>query len=170
MQPPACGAAARQSPFRRGRPDRRETVVSTLILHRSAARPERRLRHRVEWKTGSSRHALNGLNGSPRPGGWISILSSDAKRGGAATRSPSSLQSAKLGELLLRGIDHPLFGTNLLGDCKLRLRFGRVSQAEQSLDERCTNPVFLLSSFFLAFAPYAFYEQLRAYSDDALAH
>src|SRR5262245_57028207 len=69
MQPPACGEAGRQSPFRRGRPDQRETVVSMLVLHRSAARPERRLRRRVEWKTGSSRHALNRLNGYPRPDG-----------------------------------------------------------------------------------------------------
>src|SRR5262245_1380977 len=67
MQLPACGAAGPQSPFRRGRPDRRETVVSTLVPRRSAARPERRLRHRVEWKTGSSRHALNRLNGYRRP-------------------------------------------------------------------------------------------------------
>src|SRR5262249_52837149 len=170
MQPPACGAAGRQSPFRRGRPDRRETVVSTLVPRRSAARPERRLRHRVEWKTGSSRQALNRLNGYRCSEGRISTLSSDAKRGGPGTRSPSSLQSAKLGELLLRGIDHPLFGSNLLGDYKLRLRFDRVFQAEQSFDERCTNPIFFFSLFILVFALNAFGEQSHANSDDALAH
>src|SRR5262249_6985393 len=104
------------------------------------------------------------------PTGRISILSSDAKRGGPGTRSPSSLQSAKLGELLLRGIDHPLFGSNLLGDCKLRLRFGRVSPGKQSLDEPCTNPIFFFSPFILVFALDAFGEQSHANSDDALAH
>ena len=97
-------------------------------------------------------------------------MSSDAERGGPGTRSPSSLQSAKLAELLLRGIDHPLFGASVLGDCKLRLRFGGVSQAEQSFDERCTNPIFLFSPFVLVFALNAFREQSRANSDDALAH
>src|SRR5262249_62294249 len=99
-QPPACGAAGRQSPCRRGRLDQRETVQSTLVPHQSAGRPERRLRHRVEWKTGPSRHALNRLNGYSRPTVRIRILSSDPKLSEPAARSPSSLQSTKLGELL----------------------------------------------------------------------
>jgi hypothetical protein len=85
-------------------------------------------------------------------------------------RSALSLQSAKLSELLLRRIDHPSLGSSLLGNCKLCLRLGGVSQAKQSFDERCTNPIFLLSLFVLVFTPYAFCQQSRANSDDALAH
>src|SRR5262245_39503385 len=70
---------------------------------------------------------------------------------------------------LAGGIDHPPFGRSLLGDCKLCLRFGHVSQAEQSFGERCTNPIFFFSPFILVFALNAVREQLRANSHDALA-
>src|SRR5439155_11890317 len=85
-------------------------------------------------------------------------------------RSPLSLQSAKLRKLLFCRIDHPRFRSCLFGNCELCLRFGGISQPEQSFDQRCTDPIFLLAFFVLAFAPYAFCEQLCANSDDALAH
>src|SRR5262245_30422630 len=75
-------------------------------------------------------------------------------------RSPLSLQSTKHRQLLLGRTDHPRFRSCLFGTCELCLRFGSFSQTEQSFDQRCLNPIFLLSSFSLAFALYAFCEQL----------
>src|SRR5262249_15539738 len=85
-------------------------------------------------------------------------------------RSLLLLQSAKLRYLLFCRIDHPRFKSCPLGNCELCLRFSSFSQAKQSFDQGCTNPIFLVALFVLAFDPYPFSEQLRAYSDDALAH
>src|SRR5262249_47732672 len=90
--------------------------------------------------------------------------------GAPGTGSPPSGRSGKLGGMVLGWIHPPLLWGNLPGAFKVRLPFGRVCQAKQNLDGRCTNPIFFFPPFILVFVLDAFGDQSHANSDDALAH
>src|SRR5262245_28165776 len=84
--------------------------------------------------------------------------------------SSLSLQSTKFSQLLFCRTDHPRLKSHLFGDRKLSLRFGSFSQAKQSFNQSCTNPIFLRALYVFTFPPDAPFEQLSACFYDALSH